>query len=101
MAELVLGTDPMENVATWRKLKAATWWYGYRGGPASFALSAIDIALWDLKGKLLGQPLVNLIGGAHRERLPARRHHARVQRRASSTRPSATAATSATRATSA
>ncbi len=71
MAELVVGTDPMENVATWRKIKATTWWYAFRGGPAAFALSAIDIALWDLKGKLLGQPLVNLLGGAHRERLPA------------------------------
>ncbi len=71
MADLVVGTDPMENVATWRKIKAATWWYAFRGGPAAFALSAVDIALWDLKGKLLGQPLISLIGGAHRERLPA------------------------------
>ena len=71
MAELVVGTDPMENVATWRKIKEATWWYAYRGGPAAFALSAIDIALWDLKGKLLGQPLINLLGGAYRERVPA------------------------------
>lgn len=71
MAELVVGTDPMENIATWRKIKATTWWYAYRGGPAAFALSAVDIALWDLKGKLLGQPLVNLLGGAYRERLPA------------------------------
>jgi len=70
MAELVVGRDPMENVDVWRKIKAHTWWYGYRGGVAAFALSAIDIALWDLKGKLLGQPLVNLLGGAHRERLP-------------------------------
>ncbi len=71
MAERVIGTDPMANVATWRRLKEATWWYGYRGGPAAFALSAIDIALWDLKGKLLGQPLIDLIGGAHRDRVPA------------------------------
>jgi L-alanine-DL-glutamate epimerase-like enolase superfamily enzyme len=70
MAELVVGRDPMENVDVWRRIKAHTWWYGYRGGVASFALSAIDIALWDLKGKLLGQPLVSLLGGAHRERLP-------------------------------
>jgi L-alanine-DL-glutamate epimerase-like enolase superfamily enzyme len=68
---LVVGSDPMQNVATWRRIKAATWWYGYRGGPAAFALSAVDIALWDLKGKLLGQPLINLIGGAHREQVPA------------------------------
>jgi L-alanine-DL-glutamate epimerase-like enolase superfamily enzyme len=71
MAELVVGTDPLQNVATWRRIKESTWWYGFRGGAAAFALSAIDIALWDLKGKLLGQPLVNLIGGAYRERMPA------------------------------
>ena len=71
IAELVVGRDPMENVDVWRRIKASTWWYGYRGGPAAFALAAIDIALWDLKGKLLGQPVVNLIGGAHRDRLPA------------------------------
>ncbi|HLI14807.1 MAG TPA: mandelate racemase/muconate lactonizing enzyme family protein [Acidimicrobiales bacterium] len=71
MGEAIVGADPMENVAIWRRLHEGSWWYGYRGGPASFAISAIDIALWDLKGKLLGQPVVNLIGGAYRERLPA------------------------------
>lgn len=70
IADLVVDRDPMANVDIWRKIKAQTWWYGYQGGIASFALSAIDIALWDLKGKLLGQPVVNLIGGAHREQLP-------------------------------
>jgi len=70
MAEELEGADPMENVAIWRKLHRRSWWYGYEGGPAAFAISAIDIALWDLKGKLLGQPVVNLIGGAYRERLP-------------------------------
>lgn len=70
MAELVVGSDPLENVATWRRVKRASWWYAHRGGVAAFALAAVDIALWDLKGKLLGQPLVNLIGGAERERLP-------------------------------
>jgi len=69
MAALVVGRDPMENVDVWRRIKASNWWYSYRGGPAAFALSAIDIALWDVKGKLLGQPLVDLLGGAHHERL--------------------------------
>jgi L-alanine-DL-glutamate epimerase-like enolase superfamily enzyme len=71
MGEALVGANPMENVALWRKLHQQSWWYGYEGGPASFAISAIDIALWDLKGKLLGQPLINLLGGAFRERLPA------------------------------
>jgi L-alanine-DL-glutamate epimerase-like enolase superfamily enzyme len=70
MAELVVDRDPMANVDIWRKIKAQAWWYAHRGGAASFALSAIDVALWDLKGKLLGQPLVNLLGGPHRDRLP-------------------------------
>lgn len=70
LSEVLVGADPMENIALWRKLHEHSWWYGYQGGPASFAISAIDIALWDLKGKILGQPVVNLIGGAVRERLP-------------------------------
>lgn len=70
LAEILIGADPMANVALWRKLHQQSWWYGYEGGPASFAISAIDIALWDLKGKLLGQPVVNLIGGAVRDKLP-------------------------------
>lgn len=70
MGELLVGADPMENVALWRKLHQHSWWYGYEGGPAAFAISAIDIALWDVKGKLLGQPVINLIGGAHRDRVP-------------------------------
>jgi L-alanine-DL-glutamate epimerase-like enolase superfamily enzyme len=70
LAELVVGRDPVDNVEIWRRLKQHCWWYGYGGGIASFAISAIDIALWDLKGKALGQPLVKLLGGAHRERLP-------------------------------
>jgi L-alanine-DL-glutamate epimerase-like enolase superfamily enzyme len=70
MAAALIGADPMENIALWRKLHEQSWWYGYEGGIASYAISAIDIALWDLKGKLLGQPVVNLIGGAYRDRLP-------------------------------
>lgn len=70
LAELLVGHDPLDNVEHWRRIKRHTWWYGYQGGIASFALSAIDIALWDLKGKIVGLPLVTLLGGAHRDRLP-------------------------------
>jgi L-alanine-DL-glutamate epimerase-like enolase superfamily enzyme len=42
-----------------------------RNGPAMYALSAIDIALWDIAGKLARQPLYRLLGGSPRERLPA------------------------------
>ena len=69
--ELVVGRDPLDNLDIWRSCRRRAWWYGNRGGISSFALSAIDIALWDLKGKLLGVPVVQLLGGAHHERLPA------------------------------
>jgi L-alanine-DL-glutamate epimerase-like enolase superfamily enzyme len=70
LSKILIGADPMANVVLWRKLFQQSWWYGYEGGLASFAISAIDMALWDLKGKLLDQPVVNLIGGATRDRLP-------------------------------
>lgn len=70
-SELIVGRDPLDNVDIWRRCKKRAWWYGNRGGISSFALSAIDIALWDLKGKLLGVPVTQLLGGAHHTRLPA------------------------------
>ncbi len=69
--ELVVGRDPLDNVEIWRGCRRRAWWYGNRGGVSSFALSAIDIALWDLKGKLLGVPVTQLLGGACHDRLPA------------------------------
>ena len=70
-AELVVGRDPLDNVELWRACRQRAWWYGNRGGISSFALSAIDIALWDLKGRLLGVPVTQLLGGARHESIPA------------------------------
>ncbi len=58
----LIGKDPTQNLGIWRDIRKATWWYSYRGGLAHFALSAIDIALWDLKGKITGQSLIQMIG---------------------------------------
>lgn len=70
LAEFVIGKDPLDNAAIWRAIKERYWWYGYRGGLAAYALSAIDIALWDIKGKALNTSLLQLLGGAVHEKLP-------------------------------
>ena len=62
LAPQIIGRDPRDNEAIHATLRDYMWWYGDTG-MAMFALSAIDIALWDLKGKALGVPLYQLLGG--------------------------------------
>jgi L-alanine-DL-glutamate epimerase-like enolase superfamily enzyme len=69
-ARLVLGEDPLDVEALWRRMCSHAYWYGVEG-IAAFAISAIDMALWDLKGKLLGQPVAALLDGRHRREIPA------------------------------
>jgi len=71
MAEAVVGRDPVHTEAIWRTLKDRAWWYGYGGGLASYAIAALDIALWDLKGQSLGRSVLDLLGGPVHDRLPA------------------------------
>jgi L-alanine-DL-glutamate epimerase-like enolase superfamily enzyme len=63
MAPNLIGKDPVQTEALWRQNKQQAWWYGYHGGIASYATAAIDIALWDLKGKALGRSVLDLLGG--------------------------------------
>ncbi|WP_207482121.1 mandelate racemase/muconate lactonizing enzyme family protein [Arenibaculum pallidiluteum] len=68
MAELLTGEDADRIEHLWQKM----WWgthYGGRGGPTVLALSAVDIALWDLKARRAGLPLWRLLGG-HDPRVP-------------------------------
>ena len=66
---LVLGMNPFANEVIWDKLHKDTFW-GQSPGPGFFsAMSAIDIALWDIKGKALGLPLYALLGGKFRDTL--------------------------------
>ena len=58
-----LGEDPRHNERIWKKLWRECHAAG-AGGITTLALSAIDIALWDIKGKLAGEPLHRLLGGA-------------------------------------
>jgi len=69
-APLLLGEDPLEIERLWQTMCTDAYWYGVEG-IAAFAISAIDMALWDLKGKLLGQPVATLLGGRLKEAVPA------------------------------
>ncbi len=62
-AEVIIGEDPMNVEKIWEKIFRKTFW-GMGGGTVVFAgMSAIDIALLDIKGKALGVPIYQLLGG--------------------------------------
>lgn len=68
-AKLIIGMDPLQHEVIWDKLYRTTFW-GQNGGPVIFAgISAIDIALWDIKGKYYNAPIYELLGGKRREKL--------------------------------
>ena len=69
LAPLLLGQEADDPAAVWARLWSALLYVG-RGGLASFAIAALDVALWDLKGQALGQPLYRLFGGEPRS-IPA------------------------------
>lgn len=69
LSYFVLGEDPENVEAIWEKLFRKTFW-GMGGGPAVYGgISAIDIACWDIKGKVLGVPVYRLLGGKTRNKL--------------------------------
>lgn len=65
---LYTGENPLEPERVSEKLRAHTFWMG-RGGSITHAISGIDIALWDILGKVTGQPVGRLLGGRYRERV--------------------------------
>jgi L-alanine-DL-glutamate epimerase-like enolase superfamily enzyme len=67
---VVLGQNPFDVEVLWERMFRESINYG-RKGMAIEAISAIDIALWDIMGKALGQPVYNLLGGRTRERIRA------------------------------
>lgn len=69
LSRLLLGCDPSGIELLWEQMYRATLMYS--GGLAMEAISGIDLALWDLWGRTLGQPVYRLIGGRTKERIPA------------------------------
>lgn len=69
LAGLIIGMDPMNVEVIWNKMFKSSFW-GMGGGAIVFAgISAIDIALWDIKGKVLGVPCYQLLGGKFRSKM--------------------------------
>ena len=74
LTRLLVGADPLERGRLWDQLFRSTMPYG-RKGPALYAISAVDIALWDLAGKHFGQPVFELLGGRARDVVPVYASH--------------------------
>ncbi len=67
--EMLLGVDPFQTELLWNRMLRESFW-GLGGGPVIYAaMSAIDTALWDIKGKALGVPCYQLLGGKVNEKL--------------------------------
>src|SRR5260370_36777293 len=65
VAPLLIGRDARRIEDTWQYLYKGAYW---RRGPVTMtAVSAVDIALWDIRGKTLNVPVYDLLGGASRE----------------------------------
>ncbi len=64
----LIGASALAPAATTEMLHQQTFWQG-RGGSVTHAISGIDIALWDIFGKVTGQSVSRLLGGRYRERV--------------------------------
>ena len=70
LTAVLVGADPSDPVELWHRMYESTDYVGRRG-LAMHAIGGVDLALWDLKGKIEGKPVHELLGGAKRDRLPA------------------------------
>lgn len=68
VGQFLVGEDARRIDYLWTKLYRDMNWLG-QAGPLLSAISAVDIALWDIQGKALGVPIYQLLGGAYRKRI--------------------------------
>ncbi len=74
LANIVVGEDPTDIERLHQQMIVAIMGHGMTGTPGSGAINAIDMALWDIKGKVLNTPVWNLIGGRVRKRIRTYAH---------------------------
>lgn len=70
LRQLLIGENPLETERLWQKMYRRTLYFG-RSSVTITAMAAIDMALWDLKGKLYQQPIHRLLGGKQHDRIKA------------------------------
>lgn len=70
LKEIIMGMDPFDTEVIWDKMYWESYYYGRRS-VAIHAMSGIEMALWDIKGKALNMPVYKLLGGAYRTEIPA------------------------------
>lgn len=70
LAPILLGEDPRAVTTLWGRMRDATYWDG-NGGIVTFGIAALDMALWDLRGRIEGRSLSEMLGGRRRDRLRA------------------------------
>jgi galactonate dehydratase len=73
IGSIVVGEDPAHIERLWHKLFRSFTYMGSRGAAVE-CVSGIDIALWDIRGKVLGQPIYELLGGAVRDEIALYTH---------------------------
>ena len=69
LTPLLIDENPLDIERLWETMYRATYRHG-QAGILLMAISAVDLALWDLKGRVLGQPVWQLLGGKAREQVP-------------------------------
>ncbi|MFG6176259.1 L-rhamnonate dehydratase [Halomonas sp. THAF12] len=69
LAPLVIGQDPFDYEYLWQRMYRSTHAWG-RKGIGMAAISGVDIAIWDIMGKAVGQPVFKLLGGRTKEKIP-------------------------------